>query len=250
MPQTNKNVLPTGVTLVVFTMTSYHLFHSKRTLGWKLKWFSYVTVLFGLALVNLAMNIWITSTVFAVLFTIQAALPQSSLWAQKTVDFSLPYFAIVMALNAFLTILLVGRLLYMRRKIASLLGNEHGRMYAHISTTLLESAVPYGLVSFVFIVLYGARNTAANLFIPFLAQLAAISPTLIILRVAKGFDMTNKTLTKETQSTMAFHVASRVTGSTTADGTEHSKEASMVMFQTKSSSQIRSKERDIVDIAV
>ncbi|KNZ78859.1 hypothetical protein J132_09542 [Termitomyces sp. J132] len=298
-------------------MCSYYILQSGKPAAWKCKWLLYVTALFSLACVNVALNIrfnelvyidnrgypggplafllqqqavpvniagnsetivisflsdalliyrcfivyqrwwvivipaimWIASTVFAVLFTIQAALPQSSLWAQKTLDFALPYFSIVMALNALLTILLVGRLLYMRRKIASVLGGEHGRMYSHIATTLLESAVPYGLVSFVFIILYGTKNTVANLFIPFLAQLAAISPTLIVLRVARGFDMNNETFAKQEPLKIKFQ--HKTPESSTDNGADGSQEVSMAVFRSMSESisRLRSNKEQETDIS-
>lgn len=75
-----------------------------------------------------------------------------------------------MSLNIILTGLLVSRLLFMCRKIRSVLGDEHGKFYTNIATILLEAAVPYGIFSLIFIVLYATGNTAENLFIPLLIQ--------------------------------------------------------------------------------
>ncbi len=100
----------------------------------------------------------------------QTALPDSSLWAQGTVNIGLPFWSISMALSALLTVILVTRLMYMRHKIVNNLGAHHGRMYSGIATMMIESGLPYGLVSFIFIVLYGIGNTAALLFIPLIAQ--------------------------------------------------------------------------------
>lgn len=76
-----------------------------------------------------------------------------------------------MALNVVLTLLLVARLLHMRRQIRSAIGPEYGKMYSTAATILLESGLLYGLVSFIFVVLYGIENVAAILFIPLLSQL-------------------------------------------------------------------------------
>jgi hypothetical protein len=100
------------------------------------------------------------------LFVAQAALPGSSLWV--------PYFAVVMSLNILLTLLLSGRLYYMHRQMSDALGPQHGRTYTHIATMLVESAIPYAVISFIFIVLYAKKNTTANLFIPLWVQ-AAVS---------------------------------------------------------------------------
>lgn len=105
-----------------------------------------------------------------ILTTVQAAEPNSSLWADGTLNFSLPYFSLSMALNIFLTILLVSRLLYMRYKITSTLGAQYGKTYTGIATMVLESALPLGLVSLVFIVLYSIHNTAELLLLVLLVQ--------------------------------------------------------------------------------
>ena len=75
-----------------------------------------------------------------------------------------------MGLNILLTGMLVTRLLYMRYKITRALGARHGETYANIASMILESAALYGIVSFIFLVLYTIKNTAALLFIPLLIQ--------------------------------------------------------------------------------
>ncbi|EMD34961.1 hypothetical protein CERSUDRAFT_116481 [Gelatoporia subvermispora B] len=129
---------------------------------------------------------WLASTVLSVLSTFQAALPNSSLWANNTLDFSVPFWSLSMSLNILLTILLVTRLLYMRRRIIATLGRQYGQMYTGIAAMIVESALPYALVSFIFVVLYGLNNTAANLFIPLVSQVQCIAPMLVILRVTRG----------------------------------------------------------------
>ena len=81
-----------------------------------------------------------------------------------------------MALNIFLTLLLVSRLLYMRHKITSTLGAQYGKTYTGIATMVLESALPYGLVSLIFIVLYSIQNIANLLFLPLLVQVQVCFP--------------------------------------------------------------------------
>jgi hypothetical protein len=108
--------------------------------------------------------------VLGALFVVQAAQPNSSLWAHTTLNFSVPYFSIAMGLNILLTGMLVTRLFYMRYKIANALGSRHGETYTNIAAMILESAAPYGIISLIFLVLYTIKNTAALLFIPLLVQ--------------------------------------------------------------------------------
>ena len=123
-----------------------------------------------------------------------------------------------MGLNILLTGMFVTRLLYMRHKIASTLGSRHGETYTNIAAMILESATPYGIISFIFLVLYTTNNTAALLFIPLLVQVQVgdfsveimiirlilisqcISPILIILRVARGRAWTNDTISNSNLS--------------------------------------------------
>lgn len=81
-----------------------------------------------------------------------------------------------MSPNIILTLLLVTRLLWMRRQIVRSLGQEYGKMYTGVATMVLESGLPYGVISFIFIILYGIGNTAALLFIPLLAQVEVSPP--------------------------------------------------------------------------
>ncbi|EMD39212.1 hypothetical protein CERSUDRAFT_152269 [Gelatoporia subvermispora B] len=136
------------------------------------------------------------STVLSCLLTIQTALPGGSLWSTNTINFSVPYWSISMSLNIILTLLLVARLLWMRRRISQVLGPQYSSTYTSVAAMIIESALPYALVSFVFVVLYGLQNTAENLFIPVLTQVECISPMLVIMRVARGRAVSYQTMSQ------------------------------------------------------
>lgn len=144
---------------------------------------------------------WLAATVLGGFWDAQIAVPESSFWAGKTQNFALPYFALAMGLNILLTGLLVTRLMYMRHKINSALGSSrHGDTYSNVAAMILESAIPYGIVSFIFLVLYSMQNTAALLFIPLLVQVQCISPIVIIMRVARGRTWSNHTISESNLS--------------------------------------------------
>ncbi|KAF9524169.1 hypothetical protein CPB83DRAFT_798319 [Crepidotus variabilis] len=145
---------------------------------------------------------WLAMQVLGGFFVAQTALPASSLWANGTLNFALPYFAIAMSLNILLTLMLVTRLLYMRSQIANALGSRHGDTYTHVAAMILESAAPFGIISLIFLVLYSSKNTAALLFVPLLAQTECISSIVIILRVARGRTWTNETISETNLSTL------------------------------------------------
>jgi hypothetical protein len=147
---------------------------------------------------------WLASNVLAGFWVAQASMPTSSFWSKNTINFALPYFSLAMGLNILLTGMLVTRLLYMRHKITKALGARHGETYTSIATMILESATPYGIVSFIFLVLYAMQNTAALLFIPLYIQVQCISPILIILRVARGRAWTKETISEANLSRLRF----------------------------------------------
>ncbi|TFK55495.1 hypothetical protein OE88DRAFT_626895 [Heliocybe sulcata] len=159
---------------------------------------------------------WLADTVLSVLTTIQAS--RSGLLEASTHDFSVPFWSLGMALNLLLTVLLVSRLLYMRHRITTTLGNEYGETYTSIAAMVVESALPYALVSLVFVILYGMQNTAANLFIPLLAQVEGVAPELIILRVARGRALTSDTISQANLTRLRFERKSSAPSSTTAAG--------------------------------
>lgn len=88
-----------------------------------------------------------------------------------------------LGLNIILTGMLVGRLLYMRHKIVQSLPSHHGKSYTNIIAMILESATPYGIVSFVFLVPYARGDTAALLFIPLYTQVQVHSINSLIRNI-------------------------------------------------------------------
>ncbi|GBE89273.1 hypothetical protein SCP_1502810 [Sparassis crispa] len=187
---------------------------------------------------------WLASTILSILTTVQAAQPASSLWASATLNFSIAYWSMSMSLNILLTILLITRLFWMRRKIINTpLGKKYGKTYTGIATMLLESALPYGLVSLVFIILYGLGNTAENLFIPLASQIACIAPELVILRVSLGRAWSNETVTEANLSALRFR--DETGRSTTAGGTDLTNDLSMMTFKGGSYPNLRTKASDM-----
>ncbi|KAL7283431.1 hypothetical protein ACG7TL_002861 [Trametes sanguinea] len=137
---------------------------------------------------------YLASVVLSVFTVIAAARPTSSLWAATTLKVSLPYWSLTMSLNAVLSVMLVSRLTWMRKRVEDALGREHAKAYTSLLAITVESAVLYGVISFVFIILYGIHNTAENLFIPLLVQVECIAPELILCRVARGTAWSKETV--------------------------------------------------------
>ncbi|KAI0947266.1 hypothetical protein AcV7_009730 [Taiwanofungus camphoratus] len=148
---------------------------------------------------------YLASTVLSVLSVVELAKPEASLWARSALNFNVPYWSISMALSILLTLLLVSRLLWMRRQITSTMGIEPGKMYTNVAAMMVEPALPYSLVSLIYIILYGMRNTAQSLFLALLVQAECTAPELIVLRVVSGRAWSTSTRSQEPMSEIQFN---------------------------------------------
>ncbi|KAI0667416.1 hypothetical protein C8Q78DRAFT_378708 [Trametes maxima] len=130
--------------------------------------------------------VYLASTAMSIMVVIQSSRPNGTLWSSSTVQFTLPYFVFSISLNLMLTLLLVGRLLYMSHRTKKALGAEHGAAYISIAAMLVESATPFAVTSVIFIITYAQNSNVQNLILPVLGQIMCINPEVIILRVATG----------------------------------------------------------------
>ncbi|KAF9030271.1 hypothetical protein BJ165DRAFT_1535726 [Panaeolus papilionaceus] len=119
-------------------------------------------------------------------FVLQISGRNHDWFSKHTLDFSIPYFAVELSLNILLTLLLVVRLWHMSRRVGKVLGKKHGKVYAGVARMIVESSLPYALVSLVLLVLFVKKNLGANVVIPLYVQIQCMTPTLIILRVCLG----------------------------------------------------------------
>ncbi|KAK0186806.1 hypothetical protein F5146DRAFT_1143193 [Armillaria mellea] len=140
--------------------------------------------------------VFLAITVLGMFVIVRLADPGASLWASEVVDISVPYWSLSISFNLLITLMITSRILLMRKKIQASLGRQYGSTYTGVAAMMIECAIPYALVSFIFIILYGLKNTASNLFVPLMTMIEGITPLLIILRVSGG-----QALSKETVAT-------------------------------------------------
>ncbi|KAL7283424.1 hypothetical protein ACG7TL_002854 [Trametes sanguinea] len=148
----------------------------------------------------------LVSTVLSVMHCIQAARPDAGLWDDATVKISIPYASVTMTLNILLTVILSWRLLDLRRRLPATI-NEQVKQYTTVQALVVETAFPYGLASFIFVVLYGLRNAGANLFVPLLVQVEGIVAELILIRMVRGNAWSYDILRRVGRSTVVFRGA-------------------------------------------
>ncbi|PPQ79109.1 hypothetical protein CVT26_004094 [Gymnopilus dilepis] len=124
---------------------------------------------------------------FAMGITVPVALARShaSFLHSPSTKFSIPWVSLECSLTALLTLLIVGRILYVVHDMKTQGVHLHSD-YTGVVSVLVEAAIPLSLSGMVFAVCI-ARNLAAT--VPFACiwgLLVAIAPQSIILRVALG----------------------------------------------------------------
>ncbi|KAJ7823562.1 hypothetical protein B0H14DRAFT_3469914 [Mycena olivaceomarginata] len=102
----------------------------------------------------------------AILLIYESAIPGASFFAGDSVSFGVPYFWMTISLNIITTSLICGRLLALQ--------------------VLLESALPFTILGIVYVISYARNSPYSFAFLQIWADFCAISPQLIILRVAMG----------------------------------------------------------------
>lgn len=97
-------------------------------------------------------------------------------------NLTLSYYAISLALNIILTILIAARLLVHRHHIALRLGSHHATSYANTAAIIVESAGLYAVFGFTFLVLFGIDNPVYNVFLNLVMSLQVCRTCLLNAR--------------------------------------------------------------------
>ncbi|KZT26506.1 hypothetical protein NEOLEDRAFT_1177507 [Neolentinus lepideus HHB14362 ss-1] len=132
---------------------------------------------------------WVSVFMFAaltsILFIISVATTHN-LYAERSIDLGVPYWALSISFNLVVTLLIIARLYRLRREARRSLTPDAASVYTSVGAMLVESAALYSLTGLVFIVCYARHSRAQYVLITWLGQFESISPLLIILRVAQG----------------------------------------------------------------
>ncbi|KAJ7151471.1 hypothetical protein C8R46DRAFT_1349506 [Mycena filopes] len=122
----------------------------------------------------------------AILLIYESAIPGASFFDGDSVSFGVPYFWMTISLNIITTALICGRLLAVRNRVRAILGEQYCQTYTGVVAVLLESALPFTALGIVYVISYARNSPYSFAFLQIWADFCAISPQLIILRVAMG----------------------------------------------------------------
>ncbi|KAH8097071.1 hypothetical protein BXZ70DRAFT_895385 [Cristinia sonorae] len=108
----------------------------------------------------------------------------SNLWTDISTAPGIAYLTLSLSVNVILTFLIVGRIVYLDRRLRAL--TAHSRHYTCIVALLIESAALYTFWALISVIACGISSPVQFALLPALGQFQAIPPLLILARVASG----------------------------------------------------------------
>jgi hypothetical protein len=85
-------------------------------------------------------------------------------------SFLFPYLTVDLAINIFISLLTVLRLLSHRHRISKVLGPGHGTIYTSFATIIVESASVYSVCSLLYLIPYGLNSPISFAFMQILGE--------------------------------------------------------------------------------
>ncbi|KAA1470526.1 hypothetical protein DENSPDRAFT_836344 [Dentipellis sp. KUC8613] len=142
--------------------------------------------------------IYLASTAMAIITVVEGALPGASIFVGRSIDFGIAWVSLTVGLNVIVTVLISTRLLMMRNVARSVLSPDMAKMYTSIMAILVESALPFSVLGIGFVVTYAKSSPTEFAFACVWGTFCAVSPQLIILRVAMGAGWSKETVAQVT----------------------------------------------------
>jgi len=130
--------------------------------------------------------LYVASFVMAIITTIESALPGASIFQGLPTNFSISWLALTVSFNLIVTLTIIGRLLVTYLTVRGSLGPALSRTYIDVSAVLVESALPFSVLGIGFLVCQVLNSDVVFAFAFVWGTFLAVSPQLIIYRVALG----------------------------------------------------------------
>ncbi|KAJ7362514.1 hypothetical protein DFH08DRAFT_950778 [Mycena albidolilacea] len=132
-------------------------------------------------------------TVVSAILIARLSQPGNTIWTKISINLAVPYLSISISMTIILTMLIAGRLLFMRSRLRKVMGPNMTIPYVTSTAMLVESATLYSVNGLILLISYGLNSAIQHLALPLLGQTQSIAPLLIILRVARGQAWSDKT---------------------------------------------------------
>ncbi|KAG2090616.1 uncharacterized protein F5147DRAFT_643435 [Suillus discolor] len=135
------------------------------------------------------------SIVMGIMWLLQLT-SNSPFFTSGSINYTIPYLGLSLALNIIITIVIVLRLLTYRHRISKVLGPGYGTQYTSIAAMIVESAALYSTFSLALLILFILNNPIFGAFIELLPQIQIIAMLLIVFRVAQGKGWSQETMSR------------------------------------------------------
>lgn len=149
----------------------------------------------------------VPDTAMGITFIYKSSQPGGATWL-STVEkrFAFPYYSISFALNILLTLMIIGRLFLLNKRIRKAMNApvKISGLYKIIVTSLAESYALYSVVFLLFIGAWAAGDVLTNAFFAPLIQVQVIAPFLVTLRIANQSGSPNITIASGYTSSIRF----------------------------------------------
>jgi len=136
-------------------------------------------------IVALPITMLMTSVSLSIVELHRIIQPTARVSRHLAINFRLLYWSFSVSLNVLVTLLIVGRLLFVRHQISRAIQASQARVYTSVSAMLIESAALYSFLTIVFLIGY-TRRSPLQFAIEAVELIQGVCPLMIILRVARG----------------------------------------------------------------
>ncbi|KJA18986.1 hypothetical protein HYPSUDRAFT_168611 [Hypholoma sublateritium FD-334 SS-4] len=148
--------------------------------------------------------IFLASLALGIVSIIASASPNVFLLAGRPAQFGTAWISLSVAYNIIVTFIISVKLILASRRLKRIALPEYAGIYTSVAAIVIESAFPPSFIGIVFSVIYGLNNVSALAFSVAWGCLLAVSPQLIILRVARGTAWSQNTLNDAPISAIRF----------------------------------------------
>jgi len=203
-------------TIVLQQMTDGLMMYRAR-----LVWDSYRVIIIPFIL-------WVVTLATGIVLCWASFFPGNYITIEPEVRYALAYFSISVFLNVTLTTLICARILLHARKVKKHIGAEYTSPYLSIVIIFVESALLYTLSGIMFLISLAIGSPIGFIFLRVYTLVAAISPQMLILRVARGIAWGGDSTKQPPGSMIRFSSSTQYTtfGERKVDGSDAEKSVS------------------------
>ncbi|KAJ7725651.1 hypothetical protein DFH07DRAFT_946202 [Mycena maculata] len=128
----------------------------------------------------------LASFAMGTLWTLESSQPNLSMYSAGPWAYGTAYYTLSLGANIVLTILIIARLMFYRRRFIANFPAQLAHHYVSIATVIVESASLYSVFALLFLITYALKNPMDQVWLGVASSCQQIANILIIYRLAAG----------------------------------------------------------------